>query len=1271
MHHKKLKHHDATNTVPVVSMDFAFAKRSEQQGTSPVLVLRDHMTRVTFAHALPGKSTQNEPYSAYTVNAVIQDIKMLDRKHVILKSDQEVAMTALQERVKALRSGNDEQTFLENSPVAESQSNGVVEKAIQEVENMASTLMSALEERLLQSVPWDSPLGSWLIEYSAVLINLYREGKDGRTPMERLRGDKHGRPIAEFGENVLYKPLGDAPAFPEARFLYGTWLGIDLRTGEILVGTTSGVVRARTIKRRPEPERWSAEQALGVRGVPWQPTPGIDSDRLPTAVRRPPMAGDPDAPVPPCTEPGQIARRAKLTKEDFEKYGFTEGCIGCRHTERHGKTHYGHNELCRRRIERELMKDEPGRQRVEEGYARMADAAMRISERVERAQVDQPVADEAVDEQPPKKRPRDGSTVGLPPSTDEAGRRGSEMTDDAPGASPSRNPSVPRTFEISTPTPRGQKRESDGNDDDRVGEREEVYEGEAASGSADQASNVAQPSRPPASSSSMPVDHLSKHLRHEAMAMGSLSAEGRHRDMSVVRKKLGCKNDVSEVYSPPRIVTVAEAAGLRGGFSLDLTAPDCNGYVWDFSERDCRERARRLMREQKPYLLIGSPPCTAWSNLQNLNRCRPGGSEKVDEQQRRAKVHLLFCTSLYLEQMAAGRYFLHEHPQSATSWKENCMVDLASNPMVMETVIDQCAYGLKSKDKEGEAPAKKPTKFYTNSVAIGQELRQRCPGCERHVQLVEGRAAAAQQYPRELCRAVTRGIIQQARMDSADMYSIVCDDLADGLYDVNHINTSEVSHIEHEPEDWKSYWDDASGDVLDTQLTKAARREEIKGIHDMRVYRKVPIKMCLDETGKRPIGTRWVDTNKGDKSKPNVRSRLVAQELNRFKQPELFAATPPVEYIRYLISRCASSQWSSKPSRIMINDVKKAYFYAPATRRVFVALPDEDRLPGEEGLCALLLKSLYGTRDAAYNWTEAYTKALIDLGFTKGESSPCNFYHKTRNICTVVHGDDFFSEGAAEELKWLNAGLSRAFQIKTEVLGPDGKNGEQLEIRFLNRIVQWRPEGITWEADPRHAELIIQQLELEDCAPVVTPGVRHETKKEKVEQEMSFVESFEMSGVEQLESVECAMAYVLGRADSRTACCSVNEMCSGEDCREPSPSRAHKLQDKCPFQKNRIRMPQVANSCITAVPEGAVSDMLGFPMDLAPEKGPRHSHPQDLQGRAPRANYAPCRESCVTRVGRSTTLAASRSHIREQAALTCQSKAGAEGASSDAGLPES
>ena len=104
-----------------------------------------------------------------------------------------------------------------------------------------------------------------------------------------------------------------------------------------------------------------------------------------------------------------------------------------------------------------------------------------------------------------------------------------------------------------------------------------------------------------------------------------------------------------------------------------------------------------------------------------------------------------------------------------------------------------------------------------------------------------------------------------------------------------------------------------------------------------------------------------------------VKSRLVAQEINQFKQPELFAATLPVECIRYLISCCASSQWTSRPARVMTQDVIKTHFYAPATRRVFMRAP--------------LGKSLYGTRDAAFNWTHANTTAFEILGFIDGASS--------------------------------------------------------------------------------------------------------------------------------------------------------------------------------------------------------------------------------------------------------------------------------------------
>ena len=53
--HRTLKKHNNDDATPVISMDLAFSKREAQEGTSPILVVRDHPTRVTCVHALPGK----------------------------------------------------------------------------------------------------------------------------------------------------------------------------------------------------------------------------------------------------------------------------------------------------------------------------------------------------------------------------------------------------------------------------------------------------------------------------------------------------------------------------------------------------------------------------------------------------------------------------------------------------------------------------------------------------------------------------------------------------------------------------------------------------------------------------------------------------------------------------------------------------------------------------------------------------------------------------------------------------------------------------------------------------------------------------------------------------------------------------------------------------------------------------------------------------------------------------------------------------------------
>ena len=63
------------------------------------------------------------------------------------------------------------------------------------------------------------------------------------------------------------------------------------------------------------------------------------------------------------------------------------------------------------------------------------------------------------------------------------------------------------------------------------------------------------------------------------------------------------------------------------------------------------------------------------------------------------------------------------------------------------------------------------------------------------------------------------------------------------------------------------------------ELVEAARKVEMETFKKHGLYEKVPIEECWKETGKGPVGVKWVDTNMGDKEKPEYRCRLVAKEI--------------------------------------------------------------------------------------------------------------------------------------------------------------------------------------------------------------------------------------------------------------------------------------------------------------------------------------------------------------------------------------------------------
>ena len=72
-------------------------------------------------------------------------------------------------------------------------------------------------------------------------------------------------------------------------------------------------------------------------------------------------------------------------------------------------------------------------------------------------------------------------------------------------------------------------------------------------------------------------------------------------------KETDSKAIIHEIYSPVRVNGMASKLGLMPGMSLDLTVEDEEGNAWDFDKAAMREKAEKLIRHDKPLLLIGSP----------------------------------------------------------------------------------------------------------------------------------------------------------------------------------------------------------------------------------------------------------------------------------------------------------------------------------------------------------------------------------------------------------------------------------------------------------------------------------------------------------------------------------------------------------------------------------------------------------------------------------------------------------------------------------------
>ncbi len=93
-----------------------------------------------------------------------------------------------------------------------------------------------------------------------------------------------------------------------------------------------------------------------------------------------------------------------------------------------------------------------------------------------------------------------------------------------------------------------------------------------------------------------------------------------------------------------------------------------------------------------------------------------------------------------------------------------------------------------------------------------------------------------------------------------------------GMLIINGEKDEQVGHIQeiYYVDSFGDYWDEITHRKLERKEVQEARLEELRQVYQHKVYMKVPIQQCWDETGMNPISVRWLDINKGDEDDHDV-----------------------------------------------------------------------------------------------------------------------------------------------------------------------------------------------------------------------------------------------------------------------------------------------------------------------------------------------------------------------------------------------------------------
>ena len=248
---------------PYIQVDYFFMKYRDEEVAQPYLSATDSKYGRCKAVKCVTRGSQDE----YAVKALENFCRQLGAEKFFLQSDPEPSIQDVVGKVCAKVPGGMARTTSKQSK----QSLGLAERFHGTVESDCRVLLlSVLNSYKLELLPPMHPIFDWLVRHAAWVHERFRRSRrDGRTAFARHKLREYPSQVVPFGETVIFRDTGPIKCKLRSNWNFGVWLGRDSQNDMHVLGTRQGIVKARSVKRTIQSERYDQQLLLQMRGRPY------------------------------------------------------------------------------------------------------------------------------------------------------------------------------------------------------------------------------------------------------------------------------------------------------------------------------------------------------------------------------------------------------------------------------------------------------------------------------------------------------------------------------------------------------------------------------------------------------------------------------------------------------------------------------------------------------------------------------------------------------------------------------------------------------------------------------------------------------------------------------------------------------------------------------------------------------------------------------------------------------------------------------------------